>query len=99
VLRDRNSVKQLAAHRECSTGTIYRLIRAGELARMGGPERMRVSREEAERYERGTTPIPLAYEAAGPITFAMARATNDAYQLGRLIAGREIMRQRAVKKP
>lgn len=51
MLRDRNTVRMVADHWECSSDTVYRLIKSGELPclRIGGV--LRVSREQVEGYE------------------------------------------------
>jgi excisionase family DNA binding protein len=98
ALRDRNTVKQVAAYWGCSTKTVYRMIKSGELEclRLGGL--LRVSREQVEAYEGSGAAGPITVAAAGPITFARARATNDAYELGRLIAGRELRQRQTVHR-
>lgn len=99
MLRDRNSVTQLAAHWECSTATIYRLVRRGELACMGGAGKLRISRQEAERYERASA-RPRNSGPTKPTSpeWTAGLWTKDPYLLGRLIAGAELKRKLAAKK-
>jgi hypothetical protein len=99
MLRDRNSVALLAAHWDCSTTTIYRLIQSGQLACLGGAGKLRISRQEVERYEGRNTRARLDSPAtpASP-EWTLGLRTRDPYMLGRLIAGEELKRKLAAKK-
>ena len=114
-LRDRNTVRMVAAHWECCANTVYRRIADGSLdcLRLGGL--LRVSRDQVEAYERGNvsqTPAEKfdarqwsaergfdgalqreqrkAYERIGA---SIQTREQDAYEPGRLVAGRELKRK------
>jgi hypothetical protein len=96
MLRDRYTVKQLAAHWGCSVQTVYNRIKDGSLPCLPGAGVLRIARKAVEQYEkRGALRLPDPRRPEpGPITLPVARASNDAYQLGRLIAGRLLAEQR-----
>lgn len=100
MLRDRNTVKQLAAHWDCSVQTVYNRIKDGSLACLPGAGALRIAREAVEQFERRCAPArsDLRYADMGPATFAPARASDDAFLLGRLIAGRLLGEQKNVNR-
>jgi excisionase family DNA binding protein len=91
MLRDRNTVRMVAVHWECSVRTVYNRLADGPLLclRLGGI--VRISREQVEAYEAAST-------SAGPPAVApdanRRRLERDTYTLGQLNGGRELRRKR-----
>lgn len=86
MLRERNTIRQVADHWACSPKTVYRRIADGSLScmRLGGV--LRISREQVEAYEQGCISSGDTKTTSG--TFRPARVSKGAYQRGREIAGR-----------
>jgi len=84
MLRDRNTLKMVAEHWECSPKTVRRVIDSGALQCIRIGRVIRVSREAIAEYEKeyswgGTKTAPAKSYAVRP--------ASDAYQRGREIAG------------
>ena len=86
MLRDRNTVKQVALYWGCSTDTVYRRIADGTLSCLRIAGMIRITREQVEACETACTGSNSAQtvETISPIR----PGTNDAFQLGQEIAGK-----------